>query len=385
MAGGDEDNSPNDAHDEDELASKLTRLNEEQHALYRNQVENSLEQNGNVSREYQHRLAGCLLKNLPPPELSRELGELNRQEFQYTYWRDQPAADKHAIQAAPPVQEPASLERADAKQIPAPQPALDNSLEGKLPNGPPRDYSELQRTHEQVAAQSKQAERPPENRKASPHSAQPETATLSKESLVVMLEHFPEIRREASLPTTQSEIDERAALAHMQDADRQKLEQAHAQAPSPQPDKQHAERDLLDHQHLAEQVGVQAKWIAQHLNAQDPAEAGKYNADSRRALRTAHNIYEQRQHPGAARNRSQETARGIEPEEHQKQADPQQSVHEGKELTPEQRANPSPEARQRIEREDRTAAAREVGAKGKDQNAQPGARTGNSPSGGRSR
>ncbi len=131
---------------------------------------------------------------------------------------------------------------------------------------------------------------------------------------------------------------------------------------------------------------MQAKWIAQHLKAQDPAEAGKYNADSRRALRTSHNIYEQRQHPGAARNRTQETARGIEPDEHQKQADPQQRVQEGKELTSEQRANPSPEARQRIEREERTAAAREVGAKGKDQNAQPGnARTGKSPSGGRSR
>ena len=33
MAGGDEDNSPDDAHDDDELANKLARLTEEQHAL----------------------------------------------------------------------------------------------------------------------------------------------------------------------------------------------------------------------------------------------------------------------------------------------------------------------------------------------------------------
>ena len=38
MAGGDEDNSPDDAHDDDELANKLARLTAEQHALYRNQV-----------------------------------------------------------------------------------------------------------------------------------------------------------------------------------------------------------------------------------------------------------------------------------------------------------------------------------------------------------
>ncbi len=375
MAGGDEDNSPNDAHDDDELANKLARLTEEQHALYRNQVDNSLEQNGNVSRRYQHKLADSLLKDLPPSELSRELGELNRQEFQYTYWRDQPAAAKHTIQTAPPVQEPATPERAGAEQIPPPRPALNNPLEGKLPSGPPRDYSKLQLAHEEVAAQLKQANAQP--------SAEPATAMLSKDQLITMLEHFPEIRREANLPTTQSEIHERAALSHVQDADRIKLEQAHGAQPDLQ---QQHERNLLDHQHLAEQVGVQAKWIAQHLKAQDPAEAGKYNADSRRALRTSHNIYEQRQHPGAARNRTQETARGIEPDEHQKQADPQQRVQEGKELTSEQRANPSPEARQRIEREERTAAAREVGAKGKDQNAQQGnARTGKSPSGGRSR
>ncbi len=375
MAGGDEDNSPNDAHDDDELANKLARLTSEQQALYRNQVENNLDQNGKVSRQYQHKLADSLLKDLPPSELSRELNELNRQEFQYTYWRDQPDAGKHAIQAAPPVQEHASLERTGAEQIPAPQPALVNQLEGKHPNGPSRDYSELQRTHEEVAAQLKQANAQP--------SAEPATAMLSKDQLITMLEHIPEIRREANLPTTQSEINERAALSHVHDADRIKLEQAHGAQPDLQ---QQHERNLLDHQHLAEQVGVQAKWIAVHLKAQNPAEAGKYNADSRRALRTAHNIHEQRQHPGAATNRSQETARGIEPDEHQRQADPQQPVHEGKELTSEQRANPSPEARQRIEREERTAAAREVGAKGKDQNAQQGsARTGKSPSGGRSR
>ena len=70
IAGGDEDNSPNDAHDDDELANKLARLTSEQQALYRNQVENNLDQNGKVSRQYQHKLADSLLKDLPPSKLA---------------------------------------------------------------------------------------------------------------------------------------------------------------------------------------------------------------------------------------------------------------------------------------------------------------------------
>ncbi len=381
MAGGDEDNSPDDAHDDDELANKLARLTAEQHALYRNQVDSNFDLNGKVSRQYQHKLASSLLKNLTPGQLSIELKEHNRQEYQYHYWRDQSAAGKHAIQAAPPVQEPASPERAGAGQIPAPQPALDNPLEGKHPSGPSRDYSELQRTHEQVAAQLKQAGVQPAGAQPPVPSAEPATAMLSKDQLITMLEHFPEIRREASLPTTQSEIDERAALAHMQDADRIKLEQAHG----PQPDKhQQDERNLLDHQHLAEQAGVQGKWIARHLKAQDPAEAGKYNAGSRSALRTAHHIYEQRQHPGAASNRAQDAVRDAEDGHHQQQANAQEAARSGV-LTSEQRANPSAETRQTMERQER-AAAREVGVGGKDQKAQQGnANTGKSSSCGRSR
>jgi hypothetical protein len=198
---------------------------------------------------------------------------------------------------------------------------------------------------------------------------------LSKEHLSIMLEHFPEIRRETNLPTTQAEMNERAELARAQDAVRLKLEQAHGPQPNLQ---QHHERDLLDHQHLAEQAGVQAKWIARYLKAQNSPDADRYNNDARRAFHTARLTHEERQNPGAGIDRSQDAARAS-------QAD-HQAVREGKELTSEQRANPSPEARQRIEREERAAASREVGAKGKDQNTQPGnARTGKSPSGGRSR
>ncbi len=382
MAGGDEDNSPDDAHDDDELANKLARLTAEQHALYRNQVDNNFDLNGKVSRQYQHKLASSLLKNLTPGQLSIELKEHNRQEYQYHYWRDQPAADKHAIQAAPPVQEPATPERAGAEQIPAPQPAPGNPLEGKLPSGPPRDYSELQRTHEQVAAQLKQAGVQPAGAQPPVPSAEPATAMLSKDQLITMLEHFPEMRREANLPTMQSEINERAALAHMQDADRTKLEQAHG----PQPDRQQQdERNLLDHQHLSEQAGVQGKWIALHLKAQNSPDAAQYGHDSRLAFQTARLTQEQRQNLRAGSDRVQDVVRDGEEAHHQQQANAQEAARTGGVLSSEQRANASPETRQTMERHER-AAAREVGMGSKDQTAQQGnANTGKSPSGGRSR
>ena len=198
-----------------------------------------------------------------------------------------------------------------------------------------------------------------------------------------MLEHFPEMRREANLPTTQSEINERAALAHMQDADRTKLEQAHG----PQPDRQQQdERNLLDHQHLAEQAGVQAKWIALHLKAQNSPDAAQYGADSRLRLSDrASSPMNNGKISGAGSNRTQDAVRDGEAAHHQQQANAQEAARTGGVLTSEQRANASPETRQTMERQER-AAAREVGVGSKDQKAQQGnANTGKSPSGGRSR
>ncbi|MGO9986825.1 MAG: hypothetical protein ACLPIX_21765 [Rhodomicrobium sp.] len=383
MAGQDEDRSP-DTNDDDELARKLARLTEEQQARYQTEVQNTVDRNVEASREYHLKLADTLLKDLPEREKTLEIRDLNRSQDQIAYQRDheRDQPDRPELRKAA-LQEPPAPERKDTRPSSIAQPHPGNSLDGKTPSRPPRDYGELQRTHQQVAGLLKQGERPPENVKAPGQSAQPEPAMLSKESLVLMLEHFPEIRREANLPTTQSEINERAALSRAQDADRLKLEQTHGAQPNLQ---QQHERNLLDYQHLAEQAGVQAKWIAQHLKAQASPEADQYKSDSRRAFHTARVTHEQRQNPGAGIGRSQATARGIGPDQQQQQAEAQEPAREGKELTSEQRANPSPEARNRIEREERSAAARELGARGKDQNAEPGnTNIGKSPSGGRSR
>lgn len=70
MTGGDEDNSPDDARDDDELASKLARLTEEQRTRYQTEVQNNIDRNAEASRDYRLSLANTLLKNFPAREES---------------------------------------------------------------------------------------------------------------------------------------------------------------------------------------------------------------------------------------------------------------------------------------------------------------------------
>jgi hypothetical protein len=366
MTDRDDGDPPHQKESDDELAKKLSRLSADQQALYRNQVDVNHERNGRVSRDYQFKLADSLLKNLNPSELGREIAELNRQEFQYTYWRNQAATGKDAKENQPTARGSSRPEQTPPKQMPSPQQDRPNTLVGKIPHAPPRDYTELQRSHEQTATQIKAAERNPAAPRPHEQTAAPPTPVMPKQTLALMIEHFPEIRREANLPTTQAEIHERAELARAQDIDRTKLDQMHG----PQPNqKQRNERDLLDHQHLAEQVGVQAKWIANHLKARAlPASAEQYGKDFRQAFATARHLHEQRQKLGLEIDRHADPQRGADAQ-HQ-HADRQASL--------------SPEATHPSHGDERSAGARQTTGRSKDQSAQKGnSNPGKSPSGGR--
>jgi hypothetical protein len=368
MAGPDDNNPPNDTHNDDHLAEKLSRLSADQLALYRNHVEINHELNGRVSRVYELKLADALLKNLPANQLSHEVKELNRQESQYTYWRAQPDRAKPAKEApgsgrtsivsdqnAPRHMQQVELDRADP-------------LKGKVPHAPLHDYSTLQATHEQLATSRKTDQLQPAAVKTHDPTSTPAAPLMSKDALSLMLEHFPEIRREANLPVTRAEIDERANLSRAQDADRQKLDQEHGTQPN---QRQHTERNLLDHQHLAEQVGVQAKYIARQLKANGSPEAAHYDADARRAFHTARGIHEQRQKLDPEIDRSGDAKRGAEGQQAQRQ-------------NAERQPNRSPEARYASEGKTRSDAGRETTGGSKDQTAQKGnSNPGKSPSGGR--
>ncbi len=382
MADADDDNSPDDTHDDDELASKLARLTEEQRTRYQTHVHNAIEQNAEVSEQYRLKLAGTLLKGLPTLQESWDISELNRRERDEAYLRDQRHDQERAKLTASPGHEPAEPARDAAHPAAAAQPKLDNPMEGVRPNASPRDYSELQRTHERLAEHMKQAGAGRITPEPPGQAAELAAAIFSKEQLLLIIEHFPDIRREANLLTGQPEIRERDELARAQNTDRWELEKTLGSEPDPQ---ELEKLDLLERQHLAEQVGVQAKWIAQQLKAQHAPDADQYSRDSRRAFQTARVIHEQRQKLGASIERAQDAEPVLQADQQSTQS-ADEAVRAGNVLTSEQRANASPETRATIDRKERADAAREVTNGGKDQSAQQGpAKPGNSRGGGRSR
>ena len=390
MADEDEDGSSGSQNDGDELAKKLERLTEEQQKRYNAHVHITLDRNGDVSPEYRLSLANTLLKNLPAYEEGREIGVLNSRQVQIAHQRDrqrdQPTPAKSPVQEAQAQDRTREPERNGAQPASTPQPKRENTLEGKTPSGPPRNYSGLERTHEEVGQQSKQnhAQRAGRDFVQTPHEAQ--LAVLSKERLVLMLEHFPEIRREANLGTSPSEIRERANLASGQDAERLKFDQTHGDEAKRTP-QQHKERDLLDYQHLAEQVGTQAKWIARQLDAKRSPDAKTYKADAFSAMHTARVVQNQRQNQRAGIDSSQQTGRVIEADQPQHQA--AQEAARGRALTSDERANLPADARSGIESKERSERARDTGPGAKDhkdeKHQQGPVRPGNSKGGGRSR
>ena len=139
MTGGDEDNSPDDARDDDELASKLARLTEEQRTRYQTEVQNNIDRNAEADRDYRLSLASTLLKNFPAREEGLEIGQLNRRQDQAAYQRDHPRAEPNRPGSSPPpIQEPPRLDRDSAPSPASSQPQPANSLDNKTPHGPPR-------------------------------------------------------------------------------------------------------------------------------------------------------------------------------------------------------------------------------------------------------
>lgn len=348
-------NQPDNPHHNDELAKKLEQLTEERRAAHRSRVNSMIGQRGSVSDEYRLKLANTLLKNMSAREESREISDLNREEQKI---------DRHA--------EPKRVRNTDHQPAPAPtivraqggagneairpghQP--DHASQVRPPSAPPRDYAELKDTHARLA-------NPADNARTQPGTdplKQPAEITppiLSKQQLVVMIEHFPDIRREAQIVVTQGEVNARAEVSRAQEHDRQRLERKHAAQPHPH---QLQEHDLLNHQHLAERVAIEAKWIALHLKAQRSPDAAHYLKDSKDAHYTARVVHAQRHQFGSASHHSPHVTRVAQPAQDQTQAQLQQAVQAGTDLTSDQKANASPNLRQVIARKDMSRAMREV-------------------------
>jgi hypothetical protein len=209
------------------------------------------------------------------------------------------------------------------------------------------------------------------------------TALLSKEHLQSLAERYAEVREAGKVEPTPSERRERSDLAALHTASREKLDRDHGSAPNEQ---QRQERALLDHQQLAESVGLEARLTGQHLRRQGTPGAESFEREARSAHHTARSVHGQRQNLGIGTDRNRDAARVVQQQEQQKQSAEQEATRGGTTLTSEQRANASPDAKQTLDRKERAEASRGTGPEGKDHSAQPGlAKSGNTRTGGRSR
>lgn len=150
-------------------------------------------------------------------------------------------------------------------------------MQGVRANGPQRDYGKLQKTQDEAAQRSQ-----------APDAA---TAVLSRQQLQEMSERYAEVRKAGNLQPTPPELRERNDLAKKHSLIAEKTDRAHGTTDA----QQTQQRALLDHQHLAERVGVEARLIGQRLRNQSVPGADIYERESRSALHTARVLHQQRQ------------------------------------------------------------------------------------------
>lgn len=365
MDAAEERRTADEARRQEELANKLAHLSDEKRQKYENLVGSTIERHGSASHEYRLGLANTYAQGLPFREEGRQIEEYNRREARRAREHDQRsahAAPAMQLEAKPTAPAPDRANAAaDSRQTPRADP-----MAGLTPQA--KDYAKLQRTHERVAAAQKQG------------NGQAATDPLPKEQLQDMAKRFAEERKAGNLEPTPAELRERNGLTRAQDEARQNLDRAHGAHPNAQ---QQRERALIEQQHLAEQLGVEGRWIAQHLRKQGRPGAEGVEQDARRAHHTARAVHEQRQNTGP--DRVAEAGRISRQQDQQRQTEAQEAARGGRSSTSEQRANASPEARQALERKDRADDARTTTGP-RDPTPRDGSgKPGNSRSGGRSR
>ena len=286
----------------EEIAKKYARLNDEQRQEFHKSVNRVIEKNGEVSDQHRLAVANTLLQPLRGIEQQRQIKEAERREEQRAFWND--LRRQHEPQGAIKQAQPRLSPVRQGGDQATPDPAKHDSLmAGVRPSGAHRNYAELKKTHQQVASALKQDDGP----------AAAQQYELSKEHLQGMLDHYEALRRTGNISPTPEEMRERDDVFRLQQTSCVELEQKHGPHPNAH---QQEERKLMDHQHLAEQVGVEARWMAQHLRKQQAPGAETYESDARRAFHTARITHERRQkswpRPGSgARNHPHCAATGT--------------------------------------------------------------------------
>ena len=343
------------------LTKKLERVSDEQRQKYQTHVDNAIDAHGEASDEFKLGVAKTYLQGLPPREEALQIRDYNRLERNRAHsdndcvnremvqaklagrdqvGRDHPTQDQPTRKLPPqnqPTHEQPSPERADPMQ-------------GMRPTATQRDYTELKKTHEQVAQRlGAEVESP--------------TAPLPKEQLEDMSKHFADVREAQNLERSPAELRELKDLADVQTKAMEQFDRVHGPEPSPQ---QKQQRELLDRQHLAERVGVEGRWLGQDLRRQQLPGAERYEQEGRRAHHSGRQFHHQRQNLKSDPVR--DLARVVQKQDQQKQAELQQDAQRsGRTVTAGQRANAPENSRKAADRQERADRARKGTGKARNQ------------------
>jgi hypothetical protein len=372
-----------DRVDEALLTKRLALLSNEQRQQYQNHVNNATEAHAcEVSLEFRLGLTKTYLQGLPPrveaiqisdyikdesARVDRHNDRVRQEIIRAKLAGIDPAARDHPTHDQSAAKRPAQNQPAHDQ----PSPERVDPMQGMRPRVAQRDYSELKKTHEQVAQRlAAEVESP--------------TASLSKEQLEDMSKRFAEVREAHKLERSRAELREIADLSRMQTKARENLDNVHGPEPDPQ---QKQQRELLDHQHLAERVGVEGRWLGQDLRRKKLPGAERCEHESRHAHHAGREFHEQRQKLEADPVRA--LARTIQKQDQQQQADLQQvALRSGRTVTDGRRDNDPENSKKGVDRQERAGHARDGKGKGNDpkQISHKGpTRPGNARGGGRSR
>jgi hypothetical protein len=323
-----------DRVDEALLTKRLALLSDEQRQHYQNKVDFATEAHAcEASLEFRLGLTKTYLQGLPPRAEAMQISDYIKDESKRVD-RDNDRARQEIIRAKlagidPAVRDHPAQNQPDQKRPAENQPNYDqpspehaDPMQGMRPSVAERDYTELKKTHEQVA----------QRLSAEAHSP---TTPLTKEQLKDISKRFAEVREAHDLQRSSAELSELKDLAQVQKQSREKL----YRAPGPEPDpQQKQERELLGRQHLAERVGVEGRWLGQDLRRKKLPGAERCEQEARHAHYAGRQFHQQRQNLKADPVRA--LAHVIQEQDQQKQAAQQhEALRSGRTVTDGQGAN----------------------------------------------
>jgi hypothetical protein len=259
----------------DILAERLGKLTDAERAEYDRQIYIATARNHTVSPNYQLDLAALLNKPLTTrAAFGSDLSTLNRREDECAYVLGRQALlEAHAHRQR-------RDEQTRASSTGPAKPEAAQTAPHRQPDSPPRPSAPQQQSRS-AASHDAGAQR---QHHPSPRKAAPDRTTLARKRLDHLLHEHAERRKELNLPLSRAAQKEFARLNSQQEAERKTLL-----------DQQSSEINVLDYQHVCEQIAVAARWLARDLKQKGSPEAAEYEKESKEALRAAGLAHERRQ------------------------------------------------------------------------------------------